>query len=721
MLLLIHSRREHTGLVFAFFLGLTPTPAIGWIPSWCQTSSPSSANHIRHRWNNNNNNNNNNAMTSNPQAESSGRPLWCPEQQIYVGGVVPDNSEIDSLLNENDGALRIFGYGSLCWSPGDGALAKEGVTKMLGRAIGYQRCWAQKSADHRGTPAFPGIVCTLLSDNEVRCIQEEMRGNPQPRRNDVPSMTEGVVYTIPADQVDDCLAELDFREKGGYARDVIDVIEYKSQQTVRALLYRGTPDNPAFWRRALLDLPFAAATMAVSIGPSGKNSDYLFQLDEFMRDPEVSLNSTLQDHAGDTHTSQLARMAKEFHSQDLYFLFGSGSNQHNQLLLVSDENNAGLLRGEDAHEMKEMLLCTKRIDGDEVKQLFAGGGHSGLLTERGFLYLWGWNEQGQLGTSGHDYNADAPVPVIQPLHDIKVEQVSLGFSHSLVIEKDTGKLFAFGDNIRGQVLGSSSTASIMRPTTPEFLCNEKIVAISAGLFHSAVITSEGDLLTFGCNRFGQSNKGYPGATFEKWRPDDGSRMVQVACGRRHTVVLDEHGRVWTVGENKHGQLGRSTTNKMDSTLRLVEGSLGGPESGCIAIDCGWSHTVATVRKLDASTEIHGWGRNDKGQLGTGSTEQISAPRRLFERLDGINSVCCGSESTMILDNCGRIRSCGWNEHGNLSLGNETDVLDPTIVVGARIVAPPPSNGEGKIIMAAGGAHCIAMQVPKENHNSSSTI
>jgi hypothetical protein len=76
---------------------------------------------------------------------------------------------------------------------------------------------------------------------------------------------------------------------------------------------------------------------------------------------------------------------------------------------------------------------------------------------------------------------------------------------------------------------------------------------------------------------------------------------------------------------------------------------------------------------------------------------------------------------MILDNCGRIRSCGWNEHGNLSLGNETDVLDPTIVVGARIVAPPPSNGEGKIIMAAGGAHCIAMQVPKENHNSSSTI
>ena len=44
----------------------------------------------------------------------------------------------------------------------------------------------------------------------------------------------------------------------GYARDVIDVIEDDTGETVKALLYRGTPDNPAFWKRALLDLPLAA-------------------------------------------------------------------------------------------------------------------------------------------------------------------------------------------------------------------------------------------------------------------------------------------------------------------------------------------------------------------------------------------------------------------------------------------------------------------------------
>ncbi len=44
----------------------------------------------------------------------------------------------------------------------------------------------------------------------------------------------------------------------GYARDIIDVEETETGTTVQALLYRGTPDNPAFWPRALLDLPFAA-------------------------------------------------------------------------------------------------------------------------------------------------------------------------------------------------------------------------------------------------------------------------------------------------------------------------------------------------------------------------------------------------------------------------------------------------------------------------------
>ena len=78
---------------------------------------------------------------------------WDPDQQIYVDGIVPDASgkseEIEALRQTNGGHMRIFGYGSLCWNPGSGAtLSKEseGVTRSLGRAKGWRRCWAQRSA-----------------------------------------------------------------------------------------------------------------------------------------------------------------------------------------------------------------------------------------------------------------------------------------------------------------------------------------------------------------------------------------------------------------------------------------------------------------------------------------------------------------------------------------------------------------------------------------------
>ena len=187
---------------------------------------------------------------------ASNVPTWCPEQQIYIGGVVPENAEVKSLIEKNDGFLRLFGYGSLCWNPGTGALAKPGVIGSLGRARGYKRCWAQRSTDHRGNPKFPGIVCTLLEDKEV--YETRKMATNEIEEINQPTMTEGIIYLIPPDLVDECLAELDFREKGGYARDVIDVVEDKSGETHKALLYRGTPENPAFWPRALLDLPLAA-------------------------------------------------------------------------------------------------------------------------------------------------------------------------------------------------------------------------------------------------------------------------------------------------------------------------------------------------------------------------------------------------------------------------------------------------------------------------------
>jgi alpha-tubulin suppressor-like RCC1 family protein len=461
------------------------------------------------------------------------------------------------------------------------------------------------------------------------------------------------------------------------------------------------------------------AIIAAAEGPSGKNEYYLNCLDGFLEGIATSSAANLGKF---DDTIQLASMEKTLRNYKLHFLFGTGSNQHNQLLLASETNAADLVNGEDAHEMKDMVLCTPSYDQeggahDPVQQVFAGGGHSAILTESGRLYPFGWNESGQLGKSEVlTDDSNTPVPLVSALEGVRVEAAALGFNHSLVIEKNTGRLLAFGDNSRGQVDGTMSSKSSVAsgPRTPEFLRGEHVVHAAAGLFHSAIVTREGEVVTFGCGRFGQSLSSVSSdpVWVGRWRPDDGSKFIRVGCGRRQTTVLDDRGRIWTFGENKYGQLGRAVAEGVvDATPRLVDI----PEDGwkCHDIQCGWSHTIVVGEDAGGSTSVFGWGRCDKGQLGMERTENVSTPIRLFG-LHKVQSVACGSESTIVVDAAGDIWSCGWNEHGNLASGGNEDLYALSKVIGAPITTTPGYPRECHVTIAAGGAHVLAMKVPKSS-------
>lgn len=559
------------------------------------------------------------------------------------------------------------------------------------------------------------------------------------------------------------------------------------KKTVRALLYRGTPSNPAFWTRALLDLPFAAAVMARAVGPSGRNDEYLYNLDDFLWDAAERTNKSaaaaraaLDDHAGDADTRALASMCRKMNDNStLHFLFGAGSDQHGQLRLrgvENDNNAAGLVCGDEAREVKEIALAVPRERGNDDRHgedalvphaVYAGGAHSALLTRGGRLYLWGWNDHGQLGrrpNSSDDggQEEESLVPLTPPL-DLKVATASLGHSHTAVIERDTGRLFCFGDNTRGQVDGVPGSPAVARPACVGVLRDENFVDASAGLFHTAAITSDGELVAFGDDRYGQCGGGGEDAAssaatpVRRWRPDDGCRIVQASCGRRHTAVLDEHGRVWVCGEvGGYGQLGRGNGgeatggNKPLSRKKkgargsgppqLVFGRLGRKGSGCFRIENGWSHIVALVRggddsDKDASDDVHlyGWGRNDRGQLGTGTRERsVPEPRLILPHQralggesNSVQSLSCGAESTLVVDGDGAVWGTGWNEHGNLGIGGtgrgkgEEDVCEFARVAGEKITRPPPpglaradhgnDGGDGVTTVAAGGAHFLAIK------------
>jgi cation transport protein ChaC len=207
-------------------------------------------------------------------------PRWDARAGVWVG-----EKAAGSDLDIPD-PLWIFGYGSLCWRPD---FAHEEV--MVGRVRGYGRYFAQRSMDHRGTPEKPGLVCTLLSDSELTTLGVRAA-------SDAPSTCVGKCYRVGKQDVASVLSNLDFREKGGYSRAVVDVTPSDGSAPVQALLYTGNSANPNFTPEPLEDLTGAAETIATAVGPSGPNIVYLESLARWLA--EV--------HESDDHVETLMRL-----------------------------------------------------------------------------------------------------------------------------------------------------------------------------------------------------------------------------------------------------------------------------------------------------------------------------------------------------------------------------------------------------------------------------
>ncbi|XDC56334.1 hypothetical protein R6Z07M_007516 [Ovis aries] len=206
------------------------------------------------------------------------------------------------------------------------------------------------------------------------------------------------------------------------------------------------------------------------------------------------------------------------------------------------------------------------------------------------------------------------------LQEKNIIQITCGDYHSLALSKG-GELFAWGQNLDGQLGVGRMFASTSTPEIVENLSGVPLVQISAGEAHSMALSMSGNVYSWGRNDCGQLGLGH---TYNKDSPSciealDDQKVEFLACGGSHTALLTKSGLVFTFGDGKYGQLGHNSTQ---NELRpcLVAGLVG---NRVTQIACGRQHTLAYVSDMG---KVFSFGSGKEGQLGNGGTCNQLMPR-----------------------------------------------------------------------------------------------
>ncbi|KAM8893194.1 LOW QUALITY PROTEIN: putative E3 ubiquitin-protein ligase HERC3 [Spinachia spinachia] len=188
-----------------------------------------------------------------------------------------------------------------------------------------------------------------------------------------------------------------------------------------------------------------------------------------------------------------------------------------------------------------------------VSQVACGSQHSVALTKGGQVYTWGRNSRGQLGLGRSETSTNSQR--LGGLSALPLVRVAAGGEHSFILCV-SGAVFGWGRNDRRK-LGLGDTADRHTATAVHCLNKKSTIYISRGKDHTAILSKNGAVFTFGSSQYGQlrhnsfSDELRPRLAVELL----GAKVTKIACGWHHTLVLTRSKRVYSFGCGEQGQLG----------------------------------------------------------------------------------------------------------------------------------------------------------------------
>jgi alpha-tubulin suppressor-like RCC1 family protein len=374
-----------------------------------------------------------------------------------------------------------------------------------------------------------------------------------------------------------------------------------------------------------------------------------------------------------------------------------GRNNYGQLGLGSSDAAA--------HSLPAFVPNTGALASKTVVALALGANHTLALTSEGKVYAWGRNEAGQVGNGTADSLLSTPVAVVG-LNDKTVVAITVGGSHSVALCSD-GTVYSWGWNYYGQ-LGNGTTSDSTTPTpTPvaaatgsgSALHGKTVVAVAAGDGHTLALCSDGTLVTWGRNNYGQlgngttANSNMPVAVATgSGSALHGKTVVAMAAGAMYSAALCNDGTVATCGQSGSGHLGdgRPTGDysvetpipvavKVDSSSALNGKSV-------VGLAAGLEYVLTLCQDADGALSLASWGSNSYRQLGNDTAGSLVSTPVAVDMDSGsalygktVVALAAGNSHSLALCADGTLATWGRNDFGQLGDGTTTNGDTPKAI------------------------------------------
>ncbi|KAK1324798.1 Ultraviolet-B receptor UVR8 [Acorus calamus] len=204
------------------------------------------------------------------------------------------------------------------------------------------------------------------------------------------------------------------------------------------------------------------------------------------------------------------------------------------------------------------------LDGIFITRVACGEWHTAILSSSGQLFTYG---DGTFGVLGHgDLQSVSQPKEVESLKGLRVKSVACGSWHTaaiveIIIDRfkyncSGGKLFTWGDNDSGR-LGHRDRERKLLPTCVASLVDHDMIQVSCGRLSTIALTVTGIVCTMGNLVSAQLRN--PQANDRSVAIVGGALkdefVKEVSSGSFHVAVLTTKGEIYTWGKGANGRLG----------------------------------------------------------------------------------------------------------------------------------------------------------------------